>query len=98
MYRILICDDERDIVSALKIYLSGEDYVGGVAGLAAGIALCLIQQRFGLITIPAESFLTDEYPVRLCGTDIAAVGISFILTAWCISAATVAAMIPRERK
>ena len=26
MYNILICDDERDIVSALKIYLSGEGY------------------------------------------------------------------------
>lgn len=26
MCNILICDDERDIVSALKIYLSGEDY------------------------------------------------------------------------
>ena len=26
MYNILICDDERDIVSALKIYLSTEDY------------------------------------------------------------------------
>lgn len=26
MYNILICDDERDIVSALKIYLSGGDY------------------------------------------------------------------------
>ena len=26
MYRILICDDERDIVSALKIYLASEDY------------------------------------------------------------------------
>ena len=26
MYNILICDDERDIVSALKIYLQGEDY------------------------------------------------------------------------
>ena len=26
MYSILICDDEKDIVSALKIYLSGEDY------------------------------------------------------------------------
>ncbi|MBQ3401399.1 MAG: response regulator, partial [Lachnospiraceae bacterium] len=25
-HNILICDDERDIVSALKIYLSGEDY------------------------------------------------------------------------
>ena len=26
MANILICDDERDIVSALKIYLSGEGY------------------------------------------------------------------------
>ena len=26
MYNILICDDDRDIVSALKIYLSGGDY------------------------------------------------------------------------
>ncbi len=26
MYTVLICDDERDIVSALKIYLSGEGY------------------------------------------------------------------------
>ena len=26
MHNIHICDDERDIVSALKIYLSGEDY------------------------------------------------------------------------
>src|SRR5699024_11708390 len=26
MYRILVCDDEKDIVDALKIYLSGVDY------------------------------------------------------------------------
>ena len=26
LYNILICDDDRDIVAALKIYLSGEDY------------------------------------------------------------------------
>ena len=26
MYNILICDDDRDIVAALKIYLSAEDY------------------------------------------------------------------------
>lgn len=26
MYNVLICDDEPDIVAALKIYLSGEDY------------------------------------------------------------------------
>ena len=26
MYNILVCDDEKDIVSALKIYLSAEGY------------------------------------------------------------------------
>ena len=26
MYKVLICDDEPDIVAALKIYLSGEGY------------------------------------------------------------------------
>ena len=26
MYTILICDDEKDIVSALKIYLESEGY------------------------------------------------------------------------
>jgi len=26
MFNILVCDDEKDIVSALKIYLSAEDY------------------------------------------------------------------------
>ena len=31
MYRILICDDEKDIVSALKIYLISEGYETSVA-------------------------------------------------------------------
>ncbi|MDE8735329.1 response regulator, partial [Eubacteriales bacterium DFI.9.88] len=26
MYNILICDDEKDIVSAIKIYLASNDY------------------------------------------------------------------------
>ena len=26
MYRILVCDDEKDIVSALRIYLESEGY------------------------------------------------------------------------
>ena len=26
MYTILVCDDERDIVSAIRIYLNGEGY------------------------------------------------------------------------
>ena len=26
MYNVLVCDDEKDIVSALKIYLTSEGY------------------------------------------------------------------------
>ena len=29
MYNILVCDDEKDIVEALGIYLSAEDYFHG---------------------------------------------------------------------
>ncbi len=72
--------------------------IGGTAGLAVGIALCLIQQRFGIITIPADSFLTNEYPVELMWSDVLLVGFSFIVTAWCICAATVASMVPQHKR
>lgn len=52
-------------------YLIGA--IGGVAGIALGIGLCLVQQRFGLIGIPADTFLVDRYPVEVRGTDLAAV-------------------------
>ncbi|MBQ9767344.1 MAG: response regulator transcription factor [Lachnospiraceae bacterium] len=40
MYKILVCDDDREIVEAIRIYLSGEGYqvipaYNGVEGLAA---------------------------------------------------------------
>ena len=38
MYHILICDDERDIVNALKIYLHDERGIG--ADRKAGNAAC----------------------------------------------------------
>ena len=41
MYNILICDDEKDIVSALKIYLESEGY-GTVSASNGKEALDLI--------------------------------------------------------
>lgn len=45
---------------------------GGLAGIALGVALCLIQQHFGLIRIAGSpgSTLIDAYPVRLAGADL----------------------------
>ena len=43
MYKILICDDERDIRNALRIYLTGEGYV--VCEADSGLAALELMQR-----------------------------------------------------
>ncbi len=60
--------------------------LGGVAGIVAGVTLCLAQQTFGFIKLggdPSQLNIT-EYPVRLLGGDIAAVmllvaGVGFVI-------------------
>ena len=47
--------------------------IGGVAGIALGVGLCLLQQEFGLIKLagdPTKLLMTD-YPVKLVWTDVA---------------------------
>ena len=51
--------------------------LGAVAGIVLGVALCLLQQHFGLIEIPADTFLVKSYPVLLRGGDVAAVVLAF---------------------
>lgn len=43
MYKILICDDERDIRNALRIYLTGEGYA--VCEADSGLAALELMQR-----------------------------------------------------
>lgn len=49
MYRILICDDERDIVSALKIYLTSEGYETAEAYDGEQALAVLAQQEIHLV-------------------------------------------------
>ncbi|MGM9510965.1 MULTISPECIES: FtsX-like permease family protein [Larkinella] len=44
--------------------------IGGVVGLVIGIALCLLQQRFGFVSMGIESSLIDAYPVKLQANDL----------------------------
>lgn len=46
--------------------------VGAAIGIAAGILLCWLQQRFGLITLGdgTDLYVVDAYPVRLIWTDV----------------------------
>ena len=49
MYNILICDDEPDIVSALKIYLSGQEYRVFTAGNGKAVLEMLKNEEIHLV-------------------------------------------------
>jgi lipoprotein-releasing system permease protein len=45
-------------------------FIGAIVGLILGIALCLLQQRFGFVSMGIESSLIDAYPVKLQASDL----------------------------
>lgn len=68
---------------------------GAIAGVVLGVGACLVQQHFGLIEIPAESFLTKSYPVEFRPGDLAAVLAAFAAVALLLTGLTVRGMIKR---
>ena len=58
----------------------------------------LLQKHFGLIEIPAETFLTKSYPVEFRPGDLAAVLAAFGAVACVISNITVRSMIKTNVK
>ena len=67
--------------------------LGAVIGLLLGVALSLVQQYFGVIEIPAETFLTKSYPVELRLSDLFAVVVTFSLVSLLLADVTVRSMI-----
>lgn len=70
--------------------------LGGVIGLLAGVGLSLLQQHFGLIQIPADSFLTKSYPIAFRTSDLLVILPAFALVAWSLTALTVHNMLKKE--
>ena len=70
--------------------------IGGFGGLLLGVVLCLVQQWFGIITIPSSTLVVDAYPVELHAADVAATAVVFAFVAWAISSVTVNSMLRRE--
>ena len=53
--------------------------LGAVVGLVLGIVLCLLQQKFGLISLGGGGqFVVDAYPVRVKFTDLVLVLVSVV--------------------
>lgn len=103
---MLIVDKRRDIVtlralgadtSLLRAIFRSEGLLicalGAALGVVLGVGTTLLQQYFGLIEIPADTFLTKSYPVEFRIGDLAVVLASFGVVAYIISNITVRSMV-----
>lgn len=79
---MLVIDKKKDIVILNSIGASNSlirqiffmegmmiSLIGCISGMAAGLAFCLAQQRYGFITMADVSFESDAYPIGLKVTD-----------------------------
>ena len=56
-------------------------FVGAIAGIVLGLAFCLAQQEFGLISTGGSGeFILDSYPVKVVWSDILAVFVTVLVT------------------
>ncbi|MDR0906998.1 MAG: ABC transporter permease [Rikenellaceae bacterium] len=69
---------------------------GAVAGLVLGVAVCAVQQVWGVVPMPAASFLVDSYPVLLRPWDIAAICMAFVGVIYIITIFTVRGAISKS--
>lgn len=52
--------------------------IGAVAGIVAGLGLCLLQQEFGFISMGDRSFVVQSYPVAVETGDVLAVFVTVL--------------------
>ena len=71
--------------------------LGGATGMALGLVVCWTQKAFGVIRIPAQTFLVDTYPVVVQAADLLWIAGSFIVVNYVIIKLTVVRMIPRSQ-
>ncbi len=85
-----------DIRLIRRIFIGEGSLISGIGagmGLVIGLALALIQQHFGVITIPAESLVISTYPVEVRLVDLVVVVVAMLAVTQIISRLTVRAMI-----
>ena len=53
--------------------------MGAAIGIVAGVALCLVQQHFGLISLGDGAMIVESYPVEIVASDVAITFFTVIL-------------------
>ncbi len=67
--------------------------IGAVGGFVLGVVLSLVQQHFGVIRIPAESFLIESYPVQVVASDLIVIVAIFSVVSYVTTRLTVVGRI-----
>lgn len=90
---MLIIDKKNDVVTLRNLGASDNQivriflfegrmisFIGAVAGVLIGLALCLIQQEYGIISLgQSGSFVVDAYPVSVHVWDVIAVFLTVLV-------------------
>lgn len=71
--------------------------IGGAVGLVIGVAVTLLQQRYGFVKMPNSSFLVENYPVELQVVDLVMIFVAFVAVALTVSMVATSTMIKREK-
>lgn len=69
IYRSMGMNDKR-IISVFKTEGNLITLIGAALGLLAGTALCMLQEKYGFITLGDGSYIVTAYPVKLVWGDI----------------------------
>ena len=86
--------DKRDDVRTLRALGADTSLIRRIFVL--GVGCSLVQQRYGLIRIPAETFLLRSYPVVFRPSDLLLVVAAFAAVAYSVSRLTVYSMIKKR--
>ncbi len=102
--------EKRDNISTLRAMGGSWDFVRGIffgegvfisavgvaLGVVVGCSLTMMQKVFGLVKIPAKSFMVSDYPVQLLFTDVAIVVVMSLAISVLLSYVVVRQMIKNE--
>ena len=57
-------------------------FFGAGLGLLFGVGLCLLQQKFGLLTRGQGDFIVDAYPVEVQSLDVLLIMLTVVIGVW----------------
>ena len=67
--------------------------LGAAIGAVLGVGLVVLQAHYGVVELPADTFLTKSYPVELRAGDLLAVAVALACVVTVITRITVRSMI-----